>query len=149
MSTTTTRRATARSTTPKRRRQESPEPVELRVVDRASWRWQALRRFLFLAVLTAVGAVLLAVAAVHAWLVQNQQELDQVRYEVRELRSERADLEQQVVVAGSPQVIIDRATGLGMVRAVDPVYLEAVPDPVLPADTDPAGTPTDGTEDAP
>lgn len=73
-----------------------------------------------------------AVAFVQAQLVAGQQELDQTRARIVEANKERARLAQAVDEASAPADIVARAQEMGMVRAIEPVYLAAVsPAPVV------------------
>ncbi len=104
----------------------SAQPVDLGVITRGALRWRRFRRFMFYLAFALLGLVLLAVAGVHAELVQGQQEVDQLSVEIRQMRDQRAALQRQVDEASSPVAIIGRAGQLGMVRAQDPVYLTVV-----------------------
>ncbi len=65
------------------------------------------------------------VAFVHAELVAGQQDLDAARTEIAEAGARKATLSRAAEEASSPQAIVARAEQLGMVRAYQPVYLEA------------------------
>lgn len=100
----------------------------LKVIDQKSLRSRAIRRGIYFVVCVAVVAGLFGVALVQAQLVQEQQELDELRVRLDEAETRRALLTQQVDIASSPEAIVTRAAELGMVRAVDPIYFPAVRD---------------------
>ena len=102
---------------------------QLRVLDQEAIRRRARRRNAALLLFMVLLGALFAVAFVHAYLVATQQELDQTRNEIAELRNERARLERAVDEASSPALIVDRAGELGMVRAAQPVFLVSVRPP--------------------
>jgi hypothetical protein len=125
-------------------------------------RRRARRRNALLFLFVALIAGFFAVAFVHAELVAGQYELDAVRAQISQTEARHAELARLVEEASAPDVIVGRATELGMVRAHQPVYLvasapirdvEVVPfdasitdprsmvaAPVLAADDNPAGT---------
>ncbi len=75
------------------------------------------------------GAVVIGMfvsAMAQAELVRGQQELNELRADVAEAENLRADLEREIVVASAPQVIVQQARALGMVRATEPQYFPAV-----------------------
>ncbi|MGI9616835.1 MAG: hypothetical protein ACR2QO_28225 [Acidimicrobiales bacterium] len=96
---------------------------QLRVVDQAAIRRRARRRNAAVVLFMVLLSGLFIVAFVHAQLVATQQQLDETRSEIAELRNERARLERAVDEASSPALIVDRASELGMVRAAQPVFL--------------------------
>jgi cell division protein FtsB len=100
-------------------------PGLARVDHRALRSARRRRRFLTVVTLTLVVA-LFGVGLAHAQLVQRQQQLDDLRAEIGETHAERLRLERAVVVASSPDEIVRRASEMGMVRALDPVYLVAL-----------------------
>ncbi len=76
---------------------------------------------------------LFLIALFQAQLVANQKTLDQTRSEIAQAEKEQARLRQAVDESSSPISIVQRAQDLGMVRAVEPVYLAAVsPAPKVP-----------------
>lgn len=110
-----------------------PSPAELqapflRLVEKATITNEARRRRLITLSVAAVVLALFGVALVQAALVQSQRDIDILNQRIVEVESQRARLARDVVVAESPEGIIARANEMGMVRAVDPVYLVAVRD---------------------
>lgn len=87
----------------------------------------------------AVG--MFGVATAHATLVERQRELDAMRDRIAELEDAQGRVEREIIVASAPEAILERAFALGMVRAVDPVYLVAIGDPSAGSETDPASDP--------
>jgi cell division protein FtsL len=108
------------------RAEQATSRPKLKVLNQEAIRQRARRRnalvFLFIVVLLA----LFAVAFVHAQLVAGQQDLDAVRSRIAEAEAHRAKVARLVDEASAPDVIVSRAQGLGMVRAQQPVYLDAV-----------------------
>ncbi|MFV0259308.1 MAG: FtsB family cell division protein [Acidimicrobiales bacterium] len=98
---------------------------DLRLVEVRSGRRIVRRRRALVLVFVGVLAAFFAVALVHAGLVEGQQQLDEMRGEISELQAERAALERELDQATAPDHVVERATGLGMVRAEDPVFLSA------------------------
>lgn len=98
----------------------------LRVLDQVAIRRRARRRNAAILLFMVLLSGLFVVAFVHARLVATQQELDQTRSQIAELRNERARLERAVDEASSPALIVERAGELGMVRAAQPAFLVAV-----------------------
>ncbi len=97
----------------------------MRVVDpKVVARRRRHRRLMALGAVVLVGAMF-AVSMAHATLVARQRQLDQLRADIAVAEEARGRLERQVAVASAPDAILDRAFLLGMVRAVDPVYLVA------------------------
>jgi cell division protein FtsL len=102
------------------------KPAKLRVVDKAALRRRARQRTLVTLAAGLVTVSLFGVALLYGQLVEGQRELDTIRAEIAQAEAERARLEREVAVASTPDAIVERATALGMVRAVDPQYLIAV-----------------------
>lgn len=98
----------------------------LRVIDRKSVRAGAIRRAVYICATSVVVVGLFAVAFVQAQLVEGQRELDSMRQELDIAQEERAELVRDVDIASSPGAIVARAEALGMVRAADPIYFNAV-----------------------
>ena len=69
---------------------------------------------------------LFGVALMYGQLVEGQQNIDELRAEIAQADADRARLEREVAVASTPEVIVERAFQLGMVRALNPQYLVAV-----------------------
>ncbi|MBT8240735.1 MAG: septum formation initiator family protein [Acidimicrobiia bacterium] len=109
--TSATGRATARGT--------------LFLIDLAALRSRSRRRRLVIASLVLLAGAFFAAALVQAQLVQTQAEADRLQVEINRLENDLALLDRQVVEASSPEVIVEQARRLGMVRAVRPVYLVA------------------------
>lgn len=114
-----------RQAVPVGRRSAAKRP-NLRVLDQASIRRRARRRNALLLLFVVVLNGLFVVAFVHARLVESQQDLDLMRARISELETERARIERAVDEASAPSLIVERAAGLGMVRAENPVFLAAV-----------------------
>lgn len=114
------------STSPVRASNGNTARPKLRVLDQAAIRRRARRRNAAIVLFMVLLSGLFVVAYVHAHLVATQQELDQTRSQIAELRNERARLERAVDEASSPALIVEHASELGMVRAADPVFLIAV-----------------------
>ncbi|MGH1503908.1 MAG: hypothetical protein ACRBI6_10165 [Acidimicrobiales bacterium] len=72
-----------------------------------------------------VVAGMFAVSIVHATLVARQRQLDDLRSEIAAAEEDRGRLEREVAIASAPDTVLQRAFRLGMVRAVEPVYLVA------------------------
>ncbi len=126
--------AAARKASP---RAAKPAPkarrANLRLVDPRIAQLKARRRRTAAASMFVLVAGMFVVAYAQARLVEGQLELDQLRTEVAEARKVQAQLERDVVEASSPTAITDRARALGMVRAVEPLYIVAVDVPEQPA----------------
>ncbi len=101
------------------------------LVDVAALRSRTRRRRLVIASLLLLVGAFFGAALVQAQLVQTQAEVDRIQIELNRLENDLALLDRQVVEASSPEVIVERARRLGMVRAVRPVYLVATR-PVAP-----------------
>ena len=114
-----------RQAVPADRRSTARRPA-LKVLDQASIRKRARRRNALLLLFVVVLNGLFVVAFVHARLVESQQDLDLMRSRISELETERARIERAVDEASSPALIVERAAGLGMVRAENPVFLAAI-----------------------
>lgn len=95
------------------------------LIDLAALRSRTRRRRLIIASLILLVGAFFAAALVQAQLVQTQAEADRIQAELNRLENDLALLDRQVVEASSPEVIVERARRLGMVRAVRPVYLVA------------------------
>ena len=93
---------------------------------------------------TLLVVALFSVATTQAYLVKSQQDIDEVRQEIREARVERARLQRQVDTASAPQSIIDRADDLGMVPSGEPTHLQATRSP----NSDPLPAPPQGVAEA-
>lgn len=129
MSPSRSRSAAARSLPPataRGRAKPAPAKPALRLINAAIMRRERRQRRLVLLVATIFALVMFVVATAQAQLVQGQRELDAQRAAVSAAKSEKLRLERQIVVASAPQVIVERATAMGMVRAQDPQYLIAV-----------------------
>jgi len=119
------------ATNPRRRTSARPSAKrsgrpQLRVLDQVAVRRRARRRHVAILLFMVLLSGLFVVAFVHAQLVATQQDLDETRAEITELRNERARLERAVDEASSPALIVERAAELGMVRAAQPVFLISV-----------------------
>ncbi|MEM7322026.1 MAG: hypothetical protein AAF531_02975 [Actinomycetota bacterium] len=100
---------------------------KLKVLNQQAIRRRARRRNALLTLFVFVLLGFFAVAFIQAQLVADQQDLDVLRARIAEAEAEHARIARDVEIASSPAVIFDRATNnLGMVRAHQPVYLEAV-----------------------
>ncbi len=120
------RAATGTRTQTRTRPQTATRP-KLKVLNQEAIRQRARRRNALLMLFIVVLLGFFAVAFVHAQLVAGQQDLDSVRSRIAEAEAHRAKVARLVEEASSPEVIVTRATEeLGMVRAFQPVYLEAV-----------------------
>ncbi len=106
-------------------RQAAARP-QLRVLDQAAVRRRARRRNALILLFLTLLSALFVVAFVHAHLVATQQDLDQTRADIADLRNERSRLERAVDQASSPALIVERAGELGLVRAAQPVFLVSV-----------------------
>ena len=98
---------------------------ELTVLDQAAVRWRSRRRLALTFAFILVLAGFFAVAFVHADLVTSQQQLDQMRNQVNDLETEKAQIQRQIEDAEAPGRIVSRAASMGMVRAEKPVFLPA------------------------
>lgn len=99
---------------------------KLQVLDHRPIRQRARRRNALLVLFVVVLLGFFAVAFVHAELVAGQQDLDAVRARIAEAEAHKARVARAAEEASSPQQIVLRAEELGMVRAYQPVYLQAV-----------------------
>jgi len=108
------------------RRASSTRGPRLEVIDRSELRSQRWRRRVMVGLFFSVLIGLFAIATAHAQLVSNQQDLDDLRQQLAEAEAETARVQRAVDLASSPALIVERAQSLGMVRAVDPVYLAPV-----------------------
>ncbi len=99
---------------------------KLRVVDHRRIKQAARRRRVGLWIASALAIGMFVSALAQAELVRGQQDLNQMRVQVAENRTERARLEREIVMASAPHVVVDRARALGMVRATEPQYFPAV-----------------------
>ncbi|MEZ5379011.1 MAG: hypothetical protein R2733_21110 [Acidimicrobiales bacterium] len=107
------------------RRPAATKP-KLRVVDHHRLKQAARRRRMGLWVAGAVAVGMFVSALAQAELVRGQQELNQMRQQVADAQAEQARLEREIVMASAPQVVVERARNLGMVRATEPQYFPAV-----------------------
>ncbi len=125
---------TSRGRSPKTNTPKSTRP-KLKVLDQQAIRQRARARQALLLMFIVVLLGFFGVAFVHAELVADQQELDSIRAEIAETEAEKAKLERAVEEASAPQIVVTRAMeDLGMVRAHQPVYIDAtVPVRDLPA----------------
>lgn len=115
-------------------RSTKAERPNLRLVDPRVAKERTRRRRIVAISMVVLVAGMFVVAYAQARLVEGQHELDQLRTEVAEAQKIRARLERDVVEASSPTSITDRARALGMVRAVDPLYIVAVDTPDVAVD---------------
>ncbi|MGI9611089.1 MAG: hypothetical protein ACR2NL_12420 [Acidimicrobiia bacterium] len=95
------------------------------LIDLAALRSRTRRRRLVIVSLILLVGAFFGAALVQAQLVQTQAEADRITIEINRLENDLALLDREVVEASSPEVIVERARRLGMVRAVRPVYLVA------------------------
>lgn len=114
------RNTRARTTTGSRSR------PKLKVLNQEAIRQRARRRNALLTLFILVLLGFFAVAFIQAQLVADQQDLDVLRARIAEAETDNARIARDVEIASSPVVIVGRAKELGMVRAYQPVYLEAV-----------------------
>lgn len=113
----------------KKQAEASTRPVKkpkLRVVDKKVIRRRRRQRTLLSAAAALVTVALFGVALMYGQLVEGQQNVDELRAEIAQANADRSRLERDVAIASTPEVIVDRAFDLGMVRALDPQYLVAV-----------------------
>ncbi len=124
--TATTARSIDRSS--QKRSDASPRTSKpkLRVIDHHRLKRAARRRRMGLWLAGAVAVGMFVSALAQAELVRGQQELNQLRVDVAEARAEQARLEREIVMASAPQIVVERARALGMVRATEPQYFPAV-----------------------
>ncbi|MGH1494110.1 MAG: hypothetical protein ACRBK7_32745 [Acidimicrobiales bacterium] len=99
---------------------------KLKVLNQEAIRQRARRRNALFVLFNIVLVGFFAVAFVHANLVAGQQDLDGVRTRIAEAEAHRAKVARAVEEASAPAIIVSRAEALGMVRAHQPVYLQAV-----------------------
>lgn len=99
---------------------------KLRVVDKKAMRRRRRQRTLLSFAAAVVTVALFGVALMYGQLVEGQQNIDELRAEIAQADADRARLEREVAVASTPEVIVERAFQLGMVRALNPQYLVAV-----------------------
>jgi cell division protein FtsB len=105
----------------------SKQRPKLKVLNQEAIRQRARRRNALLTLFILVLLGFFAVAFIQAQLVADQQDLDVLRARIAEAEAENARIARDVEIASSPAVIFERATNdLQMVRAYQPVYLEAV-----------------------
>lgn len=124
---------TDRVSSPGRRSASSRSALKL--VDRSRFRIRSFTKVAVIAIGTLIVGGLFAIAFFQATLAANQKNLDTMRAEIAAARKEKATLAQAVDEASSPIAIVTRAEELGMVRAIQPVYLSAVaPAPVRPTE---------------
>ncbi len=98
----------------------------LRLFSRSELRARARLRGGLAALCLLIVGGFFSIAFVQAQLVAGQQDLDQMRSQLDEIKKERAQLAQEVDQASAPEAIVARAHELGMVRATEPIYLAAV-----------------------
>ncbi len=123
MSVTAVRPTVKKRDTPASRPVKKPK---LRVVDKKIVRRRRRQRTLLSFAATVVTVALFGVALMYGQLVEGQQNIDELRSEITQAKADRARLEREVAIASTPEVIVERAFRLGMVRALDPKYLVAV-----------------------
>ncbi len=99
---------------------------KLRVVDHQRLKQATRRRRLGLGVASAIAIGMFVSALAQAELVAGQQDLNQLRADVAAAKAEQARLEREIVMASAPQIVVERARTLGMVRATEPQYFPAV-----------------------
>ncbi|MFW2382320.1 MAG: hypothetical protein ACN4GZ_11220 [Acidimicrobiales bacterium] len=116
---------TGRAGTNKSSGSKSTARGALFLIDLAALRSRSRRRKLVIASLVLLVGAFFGAALVQAQLVQTQAEADRITIEINRLENDLALLDREVVEASSPEVIVERARRLGMVRAVRPVYLVA------------------------
>lgn len=133
------------------RRTSSKTRPRLEVIDRSEQRAIRRRRRAMVGMFFVVLIGLFAIATAHAQLVSNQQDLDELRLQLAEAEAATARVQRAVDLASAPDVIVQRAHSLGMVRAAEPVYLapvgplqDAAPTVSLLPDKLPNGKPPDG-----
>lgn len=119
---TRTRSGAAR---PRTTRKAATRP-KLRVLNQQAIRQRARRRNALLALFIVVLCGFFAVALIQAQLVADQQDLDVLRARIAEAEADNAKMARDIELASSPAAIVGRATEFGMVRAYQPVYLQAV-----------------------
>ncbi len=103
---------------------ESKRP-KLRIVDKGAIKRRARRRAVLGVSAATIAAGVFAVTLGYAQLAKGQQQLDSIRRDISQSEAEIASLEHDVVLASSPEAIVQQAVGLGMVRAENPIYLTA------------------------
>ncbi len=124
----TANKKTANKTAKPQRSQQARRSISsagLFVVDFAALRSRTRRRRMVIVSLILLVGAFFGVALVQAQLVQTQSDLDRLQQEISVLENDIALLDRSVVVASSPEEVVRRATALGMVRSVRPVYLVA------------------------
>lgn len=99
---------------------------QLKVLNQQAIRQRARRRNALLSLFVLVLLGFFAVAFIQAQLVADQQDLDVLRARIAKAETDNARMTRDVEIASSPAVIVTRAKELGMVRAYQPVYIEAV-----------------------
>lgn len=119
------RAATARVDAPRPAGRAAARRPKLKVLDQRAARQRAWRRNALMLLFVVVLVGFFGVAFVHAELVAGQQDLDAARTEIAEAEARKANLSRAAEEASSPKAIVARAEQLGMVRAYQPVYLEA------------------------
>ena len=125
MSTSTAVRRTAKKADPAPRPAKKAKP-KLRVVDKKAIRRRRRQRTLLSFAAALVTVALFGVALMYGQLVEGQQQIDELRADIAQGNADRARLEREVAIASTPEVIVERAFELGMVRALNPQYLVAV-----------------------
>lgn len=122
------RSTSAAPASPPRQRAGS-QPAErprLRLIDRSVLRRLAARRIAYFCTCTLIVVGVFTVALAQAELVERQGRLDETRRTLDAAQADLAKLQRDVDRAASPEQIVSRATALGMVRAAEPVYFNAV-----------------------
>ncbi len=129
MTATVTRRKENKTASPGKGRSSSNESEsrrpKLRIVDKGALKRRARRRAVLGVSAATIAAGVFAVALGYAELAKGQQQLDSIRRDISQSEAEIARLEHDVVLASSPEAIVQQAVSLGMVRAENPVYLTA------------------------
>lgn len=123
MTATAARRPTKKAPATPKKQTKRPK---LEVVDKSVLRRRRRQRTVLGLAAAIITVALFSVALMYGQLVEGQQNIDELRSEIAEAEAERARLEREVAVASTPDVIVQRAFELGMVRALDPKYLVAV-----------------------
>ncbi len=106
-------------------KEAEPRRPKLRIVDKGAIKRRARRRAVLGVSAATIAAGVFAVALGYAQLAKGQQQLDSIRSDISQSQAEIARLERDVVLASSPEAIVQQAVSLGMVRAENPVYLTA------------------------
>ncbi len=115
-----------RATSPFRTMQGPKIGTTLKLIEKQTSPSGMRRRFAGFILLLFTLAMLFAVTFAQALLVSPQQELDDLQDQLVSLEAERSTLEHAVAVASAPKRIVERAEDLGLVRAEQPVVIQAV-----------------------